>query len=83
MSILNKINKYSGTYLFNTPNTLTYSLFNYLYNKFIINLDGADNEIKFFHKNGYLKPEINFKEEVLQLNKLLNPNFKIYKQKSY
>lgn len=83
MSILNKINKYSGTYLFNTPNTLTYSLFNYLYNKFIINLDGADNEIKFFHKNGYLKPEINFKEEVLQLNKLLSPNFKIDKQNQF
>ena len=48
MSILYKINKYSGTYLFSTPNTLTYSLFNYLYNKFIVNLSGADDEIKFF-----------------------------------
>ena len=48
MSILYKINKYSGTYLLSTPNTLTYSL-NYLYNKFIVNLSGH-NEIKFFHE---------------------------------
>lgn len=83
MSILYKLNKYSGTYLFNTPNTLTYSLFNYLYNKFIVNLNGADNEIKFFHKNGYLKPNLNFKEEVLELNNLLDPNNKIDHQNEF
>tara|TARA_A100001011_G_C14294473_1_gene837790 strand:+ start:1122 stop:2027 length:906 start_codon:yes stop_codon:yes gene_type:complete len=71
MSILYKINKYSGTYLFNEPNTLTYSLFNFLYNKFIINLDGADEEIKYFHENGYFKPKINFKNEVYQLNNVI------------
>ena len=67
MSILYKINKYSGTYLFSTPNTLTYSLFNYLYNKFIVNLSGADDEIKFFHENGYLKPNLNFKKRCWSL----------------
>ncbi len=83
MSILFKLNKNLSTYLFNSPNTLTFSLFNYLYNKFIINLDGADDEIKFFHKNGYLKPQINFKEEILQLKKLLDPNHKIDKQNNF
>jgi hypothetical protein len=83
MSILYKLNKYSGTYLFNTPNTLTYSLFNYLYNKFIINLDKADSEIKFFHENGYLKPNINFKDEIIQLKDLLDPNNKIDHQNKF
>ena len=60
MSILYKLNKNLGTYLFNMPNSATYSLFNYLYNKFIINLDDTDEEIRFYHKHGYLKPKINF-----------------------
>tara|TARA_Y100000590_G_scaffold269029_1_gene302120 strand:+ start:5338 stop:6246 length:909 start_codon:yes stop_codon:yes gene_type:complete len=77
MSILYKLNKYSGTFLFKTPNTITYSIFNYLYNKFIINLEDADDDIKFFHEKGYLKPNINFKEEVLQLKDTLNENNKI------
>ena len=76
MSILYKLNKYAGTFLFKTPNTITYSLFNYLYNKFIINLEEADDDIKFFHEKGYLKPNINFKEEVLQLKDTLNENNK-------
>ena len=83
MSILYKINKYSGTYLFSTPNTLTYSLFNYLYNKFIVNLSGADDEIKFFHENGYLKPNLNFKKEVLELNNLLDQKSKIDHQNGF
>ena len=83
MSILFKLNKNLSRYLFNSPNTFTFSLFNYLYNKFIINLDGTDDEIKFFHKNGYLKPQINFKEETLQLKKLLDTNHKIDKQNSF
>ena len=29
MSILSKINKFGGTLLFKSPNTLTYSVFNY------------------------------------------------------
>ena len=72
MSILHKLNKNLGTYLFNIPNSVTYSLFNYLYNKFIINLDDADEEIRFFHKHGYLKPKINFRQEVVELKKSLD-----------
>jgi len=83
MSILHKLNKYSGIYLFNTPNTLTYSLFNYLYNKFIVNLSGADDDIKFFHENGYLKPNLNFKKEVLELNNLLDQKSKIDHQNGF
>ena len=67
MSILSKINKFGGTLLFKSPNTLTYSLFNYFYNKYVINLTEADEEIKTFHENGYLKPNLNFKNEAIKL----------------
>lgn len=50
MSLLNKINKYGGIYLFKDANNLKFSLFNYLYNKKIINLKHADEEIAFFMK---------------------------------
>ena len=72
MSILSKINKYGGTFLFKSPNTLTYSLFNYFYNKYVINLNEADEEIKDFHENGYLKPNLNFKNEAVKLMKTLD-----------
>ena len=74
MSILSSVNKYGGTFLFKSPNTLTYSVFNYFYNKYIINLNQADDEIKFFHKNGYLKPNLNFKNEANQLLSTLDEN---------
>jgi hypothetical protein len=67
MSLLNKINKYGGIYLFKDANNLKFSLFNYLYNKKIINLKHADEEIAFFHENGFLKPKINFKDEIDEL----------------
>ena len=72
MSILSKINKYGGTFLFNSPNTLTYSVFNYFYNKFVINLEEADEEIKVFHENGYLKPNLNFQDEATKLIETLD-----------
>lgn len=72
MSILSKINKYGGTFLFKSPNTLTYSLFNYFYNKYVINLNEADDEIKDFHENGYLKPNLNFKNEAVKLMETLD-----------
>ena len=50
MSILSRVNKYAGTLFFKSPNTLTYSVFNYFYNKYVINLNQADDEIKFFIK---------------------------------
>ena len=49
----------------------------------IINLDNADSEIKFFHENGYLKPNINFKDEIIQLKDLLDPNNKIDHQNKF
>ena len=64
MSLLSKINKYAGVYLFNNANTLTYNIFNFIYNKNIINLKDADDDINFFHENGYLKPNINFQKEI-------------------
>ena len=45
-----------------------------IYNKYIVNLEGADDEIKFFHENGYLKPKLNFKTEVNQLMETLDEN---------
>jgi len=74
MSILSKVNKYGGTFLFKSPNTLSYSIFNYLYNKYVVNLDNADDDIKFFHEQGYLKPNINFNKEVTNLNEKLDEN---------
>lgn len=72
MSILSKINKYGGIFLLKSPNTLTYSLFNYFYNKYVINLNEADEEIKDFHENGYLKPNLNFKNEAVKLMQTLD-----------
>ena len=46
MSILSKINKFGGTLLFKSPNTLTYSLFNYFYNKYVINLTKRMKKLK-------------------------------------
>ena len=74
MSFLSKINKHGGVILFNSPNTLTYSLFNFFYNKLIINLKGADEDILSFHKNGYLKSRINLSKEIDELKKILNEN---------
>ena len=74
MSILSRVNKYGGTFLFKSPNTLTYSVFNYFYNKYVINLNQADDEIKFFHENGYLKPNLNFKNEASKLMNSLDEN---------
>ena len=82
MSILSRVNKYGGTFLLGSPNTLTYSLFNYLYNKYVVNLKEADDEIKVFHKNGYLKPNLNFKDEVAKLIETLDENRSI-KNKGY
>lgn len=82
MTILSKINKYGGTLLFKSPNTFTYSVFNYFYNKYIVNLEGADDEIKFFHENGYLKPKLNFKTEVNQLMETLDENRTIRNESS-
>ena len=83
MSILSKLNKHGGIFLFNTPNTLTYSLFNFLYNKYVINLENADEDIKFFHKHGYLKPNINFKQEIIQLKETLDEKNKINTPSSF
>ncbi len=82
MSFLSKINKHGGVVLFNSPNTLTYSLFNFLYNKLIINLKGADEDILSFHKNGYLKSRINLSKEIDELKKILNENDVIEKNKA-
>ncbi len=82
MSILSRVNKYGGTFLLGSPNTLTYSIFNYLYNKYVVNLKEADDEIKVFHKNGYLKPNLNFKDEVTKLIETLDENRSV-KNKSY
>ena len=57
MSILSRVNKYGGTFLLGSPNTLTYSVFNYLYNKYVVNLKEADDEIKVFHKNIVPNPD--------------------------
>ena len=81
--MLSNFNKYAGVKLLNTPNTLTYTLFNYFYNRFITNQNGADEEIKFFHKNGYLFPNVNFKKEILLLNKVLDVNEKIDNQNEF
>jgi len=75
-NFLSKINKFGGIFFFNNPNTLNYSIYNYFYNKYIINLNQKDEEINFFHENGYLKPNINFKEEVLELRKNLDDDKK-------
>tara|TARA_B100002052_G_scaffold267242_1_gene265005 strand:+ start:109 stop:1014 length:906 start_codon:yes stop_codon:yes gene_type:complete len=83
MSILHKLNKKSSVYLFNLPNTLTYSLFNYFYNKLITNTQNADDEIKFFHENGFFKPNINFKNEVIHLKSLLETCEKIDRQSEF
>ena len=82
MSILSKINKFGGTLLFKSPNTLTYSLFNYFYNKYVINLTEADEEIKTFHENGYLKPNLNFKNEAIKLMETLDETRSIYQKNS-
>ena len=72
MSILSTINKYGGTFLFNSPSTLTYTVFNYFYNRFVINLEEADQEIKVFHEKGYLKPNLNFQDEATKLMETLD-----------
>ena len=58
MSLMSQINKHAGVYLFSNANTLTYNIFNYIYNKKIINLKDADDDIRFFHENGFFKPSI-------------------------
>ena len=72
MSILSTINKYGGTFLFNSPSTFTYTVFNYFYNRFVINLEEADQEIKVFHEKGYLKPNLNFQDEATKLMETLD-----------
>ncbi len=74
MSFLQKINKYGAVYLFNDANNLKFSIFNYFYNKKIINLKNADEDILFYHKNGYLKPKLNFKQEIEELKLHLDDN---------
>ena len=74
MSLLQKINKYGGIYLFNDANNLKFSLFNYFYNKKIVNLKNVDEEISFFHENGFFKPKINFKDEIDELKLNLDPS---------
>jgi hypothetical protein len=74
MSLLSQINKYAGVYLFSNANTLTYNIFNYIYNKNIINLKDADEDIYFFHENGFFKPNINFKKEIKLLKCHLDEN---------
>ena len=74
MSILSRVNKYAGTLFFKSPNTLTYSVFNYFYNKYVINLNQADDDIRSFHENGYLKPNLNFKNEASKLMETLDEN---------
>lgn len=83
MSILSKINKSGGIYLFKNPNTLTFSIFNYFYNKFIINTDDICDELKSFHDNGYLKTNLNFKTEVENLYKNLDDQIIDKKRSSY
>lgn len=72
MSLLYKLNKNLGILLFKTPNIFTYSVYNYLYNKYVVNLDEADDDIKKFHKNGFFKPNLNFKDEAAKLKKTLD-----------
>ena len=67
MSILSSINKNWGILLFKNPNTLTYGIFNFLYDKYVVNLNNINNDIRFFHERGYLKPDLNFKAEVIDL----------------
>ena len=83
MSILSRVNKYAGTLFFKSPNTLTYSVFNYFYNKYIINLNQADDDIRSFHENGYLKPNLNFKNEASKLMETLDENESINQSKKF
>jgi hypothetical protein len=63
---INLNNKNFSVKFFNQRLPLIYIFFNFLYRLLIVNTKVNDNEIKQFHKSGFTKIDISFKDEILE-----------------
>ena len=62
--LINFLSLKTSLFLFKQRLPLGYVLFNYLYKKIIVNSDLNDNEISEFHKSGFVKLNLNLKNEI-------------------
>ena len=68
MSVLYNLNKNLGISLFSNPNNLNYNLFNFFFKKNISNYKNS-KLLEKYHKDGFLKTDINSNELVDFLSK--------------
>ena len=67
--LLNKISKFFSLRFFHAGLPISYYIFNRIFNKKIINKNIKNKNLQDFYKNGFVKLDINFKNEVELIKK--------------